>query len=103
MSNSKKFNDEAGSEEQPITSRRGFLAFLTGALALEAARALQGKMGAYAYKASSKAPASKPSPAESVAPVTSGVACRTSYVYDRSGNVVKIVRGDGSTQRVTPT
>ena len=103
MSNSKKINDEAGSDEQPITSRRGFLAFLTGALALEAARALQGKMGPYAYKGPSKGPASNPSPSEAVAPVASGVACRTSYVYDRSGSVVMIMRGDGSIQHVTPT
>lgn len=75
---------DAGQEDQSITSRRGFLGLLTGVFALETAKALQGKMGPYAYKAQSKSPTAKPVKAAQYY-LDCPLSCGATYAYDGGG------------------
>ena len=96
MRNSKQLCADAGQEDQSITSRRGFLGLLTGVFTLETAKALQGKMGHYVYKAQSKTPTAKPVKAAQYNLDSSALSYGATYAYDGGGLISTFVHSKRS-------
>lgn len=86
--NDKRHNeDESGPGSQSMTSRRGFLAILTGAFVYEVAQAGQRRVDTLAGRRIESAldrPAPKPSSVDPKQPLKSLGGARTSYTYDGS-------------------
>ena len=87
--NDKQHNeDESGPGSQSVTSRRGFLAILTGAFVYEVAQAGQRRVDALAGRRIESAldrSAPNPSSVDPKQPLESFGGTRTSYTYDCSG------------------